>query len=60
MFEKITVPGLSDDENATANRLLKQLDDKTPGNVVRQSYYELKRAVRQVGSIVRATTTAWV
>lgn len=52
MFEKITVPGLSDDENATANRLLKQLDAKRPRNVLRQSYYEMKRAVRQVGAIV--------
>lgn len=52
MFEKITVPGLSDDENATANRLLKQLNDKARGNIVRQSYYELKRTVQQVGTIV--------
>lgn len=52
MFEQITVSGLTDDENATANRLLEELDRKTPRNVLRQSYYEMKRAVRQVGSIV--------
>lgn len=52
MFERITVAGLTDDENATANRLLKRLDDKRPRNELRQSYYEMKRAVRQVGSIV--------
>jgi hypothetical protein len=50
--EKLTVPGLSDDEGRTLNALVEQLDEKTPRNLRRASYYDGKRAVRQVGSVI--------
>jgi hypothetical protein len=51
-LEKITLPDVSDDDNATLNRLLKDLDDKSEGNLLRASYYDGKRAIRQVGTII--------
>jgi hypothetical protein len=48
----IVIPGLDDDEQATLTALLKQLDDKTTRNLLRASYYDGKRAIRQVGSII--------
>lgn len=54
MHETITVRGLSDSENATLNRLLKQLDDRMLWNQTRDAYYEMRRTVRQVGSVVPA------
>lgn len=50
--QKITLPDVSDDENATLNALLAQLYAKTPRNVLRASYYDGKRALRQVGSVI--------
>lgn len=52
MTERITLPGVSDDINALLGRLLKQLDEKSPRNLLRASYYDGKRAIRQVGSII--------
>ena len=51
-FEKITIPGLSDDEGRVVNGLLKQLEDKQERNILRASYYDGKRAIRQVGSVI--------
>lgn len=51
-FTRITVPALSDDESDTLNRLLEVLHDKQPRNLLRASYYDGKRAVRQVGSVI--------
>lgn len=48
----IRLPGVSDDDNATINHLLDQLDAKTPRNLLRASYYDGKRAIRQVGTII--------
>lgn len=50
--EKITLPGVSDDDNRTVNRLLDQLDRKHQRNILRASYYDGKRAIRQVGSVI--------
>ena len=50
--EQITIAGLSDDEQATLNLLLKQLDAKTSRNLLRASYYDGKRAIRQVGTVI--------
>ncbi len=44
--------GVSDDENALVNHLLAQLNAKHPRNFLRASYYDGKRAIRQVGSII--------
>lgn len=51
-MKRITLPGISDDTNALVNRLLKQLDAKTPRNLLRASYYDGKRAIRQVGTVI--------
>lgn len=52
MNETITVAGLSDAEQATLTALTKELDAKTPRNLLRASFYDGKRAIRQVGSVI--------
>lgn len=52
MIERITVDGLDDDEQATVTRLLEHLDQKAPRNLLRASYYDGKRAIRQVGTVI--------
>jgi hypothetical protein len=51
-FRYIHLPELSYDEDVLLNHLLKQLWDRTPRNLLRASYYEGKRAIKQVGSII--------
>jgi hypothetical protein len=48
----INLPTISDDENATLNRLLEQLEAKKTRNVLRASYYDGRHAIRQVGTII--------
>jgi hypothetical protein len=48
----LIVPGLSEDEQGTLNLLLMQLEAKQPRNFLRASYYDGKRAIKQVGSII--------
>lgn len=48
----ITVPGLSDDENATVNLLAKQIKEKSKRNQLRTDLYDGKQAIRQVGSVI--------
>jgi hypothetical protein len=50
--ESITIPGLYVDENDTLNRLIEQLAAKTRRNLLRASYYDGKRAIRQIGSVI--------
>jgi hypothetical protein len=50
--DRIMVPGLSEDEQATLDRLVEQLDAKTHRNLLRASYYDGKRALRQVGTVI--------
>lgn len=52
MTEKITVPGLTDDETVTLNLLIEQLNAKAPRNLLRSSYYDGKRAIKQVGTVI--------
>ena len=52
MSAKITLPDLSDDEQATLGRLLEDLDHKAERNLLRASYYDGKRAIRQVGTVI--------
>lgn len=52
MTDAIRLPGVSDDESRLVNGLLAQLDAKQPRNVLRASYYDGKRAIRQVGSVI--------
>lgn len=51
-FEKLTIPGLTDDEDRTLNRLLEQLEAKAERNRLRSAYYDGRRAVRAVGTII--------
>ena len=53
--EKITLPGVDDDTNDTLNLLLTRLDEKQPRNLLRASYYDGKRAIRQVGTVIPPT-----
>lgn len=50
--QQIRLPGVSDDDNATLNRLLKQLEQRAVRNRLRASYYDGKRAIRQVGTVI--------
>lgn len=50
--ETITLPGVSDDEHRTLNRLLVQLDAKARRNRLRAAYYDMRHAVRLVGSVI--------
>jgi hypothetical protein len=50
--ERIVLPGVSDDINATLAVLSKQLHDKTSRNLLRASYYDGKRALAQVGTVI--------
>ena len=50
--QKIRLPGVSDDDNSTLNRLLSQLSAKSTRNHLRASYYDGKRAIRQVGTVI--------
>jgi hypothetical protein len=50
--DTITLPDVSDDENALLNLLLVQLDAKASRNFLRACYYDGKRAIRQVGTVI--------
>lgn len=52
MTDKILLPDVSDEENATLNRLLAQLNARMTRNLLRASYYDGKRAIRQVGTVI--------
>lgn len=52
MNERIVLPDVSDDVNDTLNYLLDRLSQKTRRNLVRASYYDGKRALRQVGTVI--------
>lgn len=51
-FEQIHPKGLSGDEDRTLNALIEQLGKHAPRNLTRASYYDGRRAVRQVGSVI--------
>jgi hypothetical protein len=50
--ERITLPNAPDDVNRTIGLLHAELEAKQPRNLLRASYYDGKRAVRQVGTII--------
>ena len=50
--ETITLPDVSDDEHRTLNLLLEQLDAKARRNRLRAAYYDMRHAVRLVGSVI--------
>ena len=52
MTDKIVLPDISDDDSRALNGLLEQLEAKQPRNLLRASYYDGKRAIRQVGTVI--------
>lgn len=48
----VRIPGLTDDENALVNGLHAQIVDRRMGNLLRTSYYENKRTIRYVGTLI--------
>lgn len=48
----VRLTGLGDDDNRLVNRLLEQLGRKAPRNTLRCAYYDGKRAIRQVGTVI--------
>lgn len=50
--DKITIPQLSDSENAILNRLIEQLNGKRRRNLLRSAYYDGRKARGLVGSII--------
>ncbi|MGK3957886.1 phage portal protein [Arthrobacter sp. R4] len=51
-FEKLNVPGLTDDELVTLNLCAEGLANKSPRNILRSSHYDGKRAVQQIGTVI--------
>lgn len=52
MNGRILVDGLTEDEQATLDHLLERLKAKADRNLLRASYYDGKRAIRQVGTVI--------
>lgn len=52
MADALRVPGLTEDETVELNSLNEKLESKAPRNRLRASYYDGKRAVQQVGSVI--------
>jgi hypothetical protein len=50
--EKITVPGLTEDEGILVNSLVEQLAAKYRRNLMRSALYDGKNAIRQVGTVI--------
>jgi hypothetical protein len=50
--ERILIPALTDDEQSTLDLLWANLQLKAPRNLLRASYYDGKRAIRQIGTVV--------
>ncbi len=49
---KFRLPGVDDDTNDLLGHLLEKLDAKQPRNHLRASYYDGKRAIQQIGSLI--------
>ena len=43
---------MSDDDNRLVNHLLRQLGEKMPRNLLRETYYNSKRVARQISTVV--------
>ena len=50
--DTLLVPGLTDDEQATLNRLVGKLADKAPRNLLRQRLYDNQEVARRVGDTI--------
>lgn len=52
MSNQVLLPDISDDEQALLSALLEQLEFKQIRNLIRDSYYDGRRAINQVGTII--------
>lgn len=52
MTERISLPGVTDEGNAVLQRLMTQLDAKALRNDRRSAYYDMKRVLKLVGSVI--------
>lgn len=50
--QTVRLPGVTPDENALVNGLLEQIHHRRMKNLLRTSYYENKRAIRMVGTLI--------
>jgi hypothetical protein len=50
--QRITLPGVDDDTNRLLRHLTAELEAKQERNLLRAAYYDGKRAIRQVGSVI--------
>lgn len=48
----VRLPGVTNDENALINGLLAEIDNRRMANLLRTSYYENKRTIRYVGTLI--------
>lgn len=48
----VRIPGIADDENALINGLLGEIERLRMTNLLRTSYYESKRSIRAVGTLI--------
>lgn len=51
-FDSLTVPGLTDDEQATLSSLVRQLEAKRPRNLLRQRLYDNQEVARRIGDTI--------
>ncbi|KQU33559.1 phage portal protein [Rhodococcus sp. Leaf233] len=51
-FSAVRIPGLTADENALVNGLLGEIDRLRMKNLLRTSYYDNKRTIRMVGTLI--------
>lgn len=51
-FSTVRIPGLTPDENALVNGLLGEIDRLRLKNMLRTSYYDNKRTIRMVGTLI--------
>lgn len=52
MNQTVRLPGVTSDENALINGLLAQIEECRRKNLLRTSYYENKRTIRYVGTLI--------
>jgi hypothetical protein len=50
--ERIIVPAFDEQQQETLDRLIEQLESRQPRNLLRASYYDGKRAIRDVGTVI--------
>ncbi len=51
-FQSVRLPGVSADENALINGLISEIHNRRVSNMLRTSYYENKRTIRYVGTLI--------